>query len=95
MLQGAIDRGHQLEISYYVPSRDEQSSPVVDPRGLTRVGDATYLDAWCHTANGDRAFRVDRIVAATELPDSRSPTAPRSPATCPAAGSAVTARPWP
>lgn len=67
MIQGAIERGHQLEISYYVPSRDDQSSRVVEPRAITRVGDATYLDAWCHTAQGDRAFRVDRIVSATEL----------------------------
>ena len=69
MLQGAIDRGHQLEISYYVPSRDEESAASSSRGPITRVGDALYLDAWCHTANGDRAFRVDRIVAATELPD--------------------------
>lgn len=77
LLQGAIDRGHQLEISYYVPSRDEQSSRIVEPRAVTRVGDATYLDAWCHTANGDRAFRVDRIVAAVELTDAVSERAAR------------------
>ncbi len=69
VLQGAIDRGRQLEISYYVPSRDDQSTRVVEPRALTRVGEATYLDAWCHTARGDRAFRLDRIVSAVELPD--------------------------
>ncbi|MEO5662153.1 MAG: WYL domain-containing protein [Nocardioides sp.] len=72
VLQGAIDRGHQLEISYYVPSRDEQSSRIVEPRAITRVGDATYLDAWCHTAHGDRAFRLDRIVAADELAETVS-----------------------
>lgn len=72
VLQGAIDRGRQLEISYYVPSRDEQSSRTVEPRAITRVGDATYLDAWCHTANGDRAFRLDRIVTAVELTDAVS-----------------------
>jgi proteasome accessory factor C len=55
-----------------VPSRDEQSTRVVEPRAITRVGDATYLDAWCHTAQGDRAFRLDRIVTATELPDAVS-----------------------
>ncbi|PUA79308.1 helix-turn-helix transcriptional regulator [Nocardioides currus] len=69
VLQGAIERGRQLEISYYVPSRDDQSTRVVEPRAITRVGDATYLDAWCHTANADRAFRLDRIVVASELPD--------------------------
>ncbi|HXH78159.1 WYL domain-containing protein [Nocardioides sp.] len=72
VLQGALERARQLEISYYVPSRDEQSTRVVDPRAITRVGDATYLDAWCHTAQGDRAFRLDRILTATELPDAVS-----------------------
>lgn len=67
VLQGAIARMRQVEIDYYVPSRDEHTIRVVEPRAVTRVGDATYLDAWCHTANGDRAFRVDRILAATEL----------------------------
>lgn len=67
VLQSAIDHGHQVEITYHVPSRDQESHRVVDPRGLARVEDLLYLDAWCHTAQGDRAFRVDRIVAATEL----------------------------
>ncbi len=67
VLEAALAHGHQVEISYHVPSRDEESRRVVDPRGLARVEDLLYLDAWCHTAQGDRAFRVDRILAATEL----------------------------
>ena len=67
VLESAIAHGHQVEITYHVPSRDQESRRVVDPRGLARVEDLVYLDAWCHTAQGDRAFRVDRILAATEL----------------------------
>ena len=67
VLQGAIDRGHQLRLDYHVPSRDQHTTRVVEPRALTRVGTATYLDAWCHTAGGDRVFRLDRILTATEL----------------------------
>jgi len=67
VLESALSHGHQVEITYHVPSRDRESRRVVDPRGLARVEDLLYLDAWCHTAGGDRAFRVDRIVAATEL----------------------------
>ena len=67
VLESALARGHQVEITYHVPSRDQESRRVVDPRGLARVEDLLYLDAWCHTAQGDRAFRVDRILAATEL----------------------------
>ncbi|WP_231252268.1 helix-turn-helix transcriptional regulator [Nocardioides furvisabuli] len=67
VLESAVRHGRQVEITYHVPSRDEESRRVVDPRGLARVEDLLYLDAWCHTAQGDRAFRVDRILAATEL----------------------------
>ncbi|MCW2736204.1 WYL domain-containing protein [Nocardioides sp.] len=67
VLESALAHGHQVEISYHVPSRDQESRRVVDPRGLARIEDLLYLDAWCHTAQGDRAFRVDRILAATEL----------------------------
>ncbi|NYE38051.1 proteasome accessory factor C [Nocardioides cavernae] len=67
VLESALAHGHQVEITYHVPSRDQESRRVVDPRGLARVEDLVYLDAWCHTAQGDRAFRVDRILAATEL----------------------------
>ncbi|RYB91760.1 WYL domain-containing protein [Nocardioides oleivorans] len=66
-LEAAIEHGHQVEITYHVPSRDQASQRVVDPRGLSRVEEVLYLDAWCHTARGDRAFRVDRILTATQL----------------------------
>ena len=67
VLESAMRNGRQVELTYHVPSRDEESRRVVDPRGLARVEDLLYLDAWCHTAQGDRAFRVDRILDATEL----------------------------
>ena len=67
VLESAMRHGRQVEITYHVASRDEESRRVVDPRGLARVEDLLYLDAWCHTAQGDRAFRVDRILDATEL----------------------------
>jgi proteasome accessory factor C len=64
-LQTAADRGRQVRLSYYVPSRDEQSERVVDPRGVvTGQGEAQghlYLDAWCHSAEAPRLFRLDRI----------------------------------
>ena len=67
VLEGAIDRGHQVRLTYYVPARDEETVRVVDPRALAWVGPAAYLDAWCHLAQDDRAFRVDRIQDVAEL----------------------------
>jgi proteasome accessory factor C len=70
-LQAAADRGRQVRLSYYVPSRDEQSDRVVDPRGVvTAQGEAhghLYLDAWCHSAEAPRLFRLDRIDRAEVL----------------------------
>lgn len=68
-LQGAVDAGRQVRLSYYVPSRDEQSDRVVDPRGLVTADGHTYLDAWCHTAEAPRLFRLDRIESAVVLED--------------------------
>lgn len=66
-IEAAIGRGRQLEIDYHVPSRDERTTRVVEPRTLSRIGEVTYLDAWCHSAHGDRLFRLDRMLAVREL----------------------------
>ncbi|MBJ7359536.1 WYL domain-containing protein [Nocardioides sp.] len=78
-LQGAADQHRQVRLSYYVPSRDEQSERVVDPRGVVNRDGHAYLDAWCHLAEAPRLFRLDRIVAADVLPDpiATEPAAPR------------------
>ena len=78
-LQGAVDARRQVRLSYYVPSRDEQSDRVVDPRGLVTAEGHTYLDAWCHVAGAPRLFRLDRIESATVLeePIETPPEAPR------------------
>jgi proteasome accessory factor C len=78
-LQGAADRRRQVRLSYYVPSRDEQSERVVDPRGVVNRDGHAYLDAWCHLAEAPRLFRLDRIVSAEVLTEgiSTEPAAPR------------------
>ena len=68
-LRAAVARQVQVEIDYYVPARDEQSERVVDPRGLAEHNGFTYLDAWCHSAEAPRLFRLDRISAARVLTD--------------------------
>jgi proteasome accessory factor C len=78
-LQGAADQRRQVRLSYYVPSRDEQSERVVDPRGVVNAEGHSYLDAWCHLAEAPRLFRLDRIVTAEVLPNpiATEPAAPR------------------
>ncbi|MFJ9316005.1 helix-turn-helix transcriptional regulator [Pimelobacter simplex] len=78
LVQQALAGSQQLRLSYFVPSRDEESERVVDPYGVVTHGVFAYLDAWCHRAGGDRLFRLDRISKAELLP-SRTTTAPRPP----------------
>jgi proteasome accessory factor C len=68
-LQTAADRGRQVRLSYYVPSRDEQSERTVDPKGVVTADGHVYLDAWCHNAEAPRLFRLDRIDRAEVLDD--------------------------
>jgi proteasome accessory factor C len=77
-LQDAATRGVQVHITYFVPSRDEESERTVDPRGVVTANGFTYLDAWCHSAEAPRLFRLDRIRQA-EVSDSPVVTAPSAP----------------
>ncbi len=77
-LHDAVARQRQVRLTYFAPSRDEQSERTVDPRGIVAAEGFTYLDAWCHTAGGPRLFRLDRIQAA-EVLDEPMRTAPEAP----------------
>ena len=64
----AVDERRELDITYWTASRDAQTQRVVQPNAVFFAEGAWYLDAWCHLANEDRLFRVDRIRGA-ELMD--------------------------
>lgn len=66
----AVDTNHQLEIDYYSHGRDKRSLRLIDPQRLFAQAGAWYLSAYCHTAEDNRVFRLDRVHAAT-LQDSR------------------------
>ena len=76
-VRDAVRRHHALAIQYYSASRDTSSHRVVDPIRIVLVGDQSYLEAWCRTAEGVRLFRFDRIDDARVLDE---PSAPPSPA---------------
>lgn len=77
-LEEAVAAGRQVRLTYYVPSRDEESERVVDPRGVVTHGIFSYLDAWCHRAEGERLFRLDRITR-LEVLDTPTATDPQPP----------------
>jgi proteasome accessory factor C len=66
-LDDAVRRQRQVRLTYYVPARDEESDRVVDPHAVVRHHGVDYLDAWCHSAEAPRLFRLDRIHEATVL----------------------------
>ena len=63
-----------MQLTYWVPSRDEESMRIVDPVEVVSANGFDYLDAWCHLAEAPRLFRLDRIHRAQVLksPDRRS-----------------------
>ena len=73
---GTRDR-RALAIDYHSASHDTVSRRVVDPIRIAVIGDRSYLEAWCRTAEGVRLFRFDRIVDAKALDE---PSAPPEPA---------------
>lgn len=62
-LQAAAAAGDQLEIEYFSFARDEMTTRVVDPWRVFHAFGAWYLAGYCHAAQGERMFRVDRIRA--------------------------------
>jgi proteasome accessory factor C len=66
-LERAVGEGRQVRLGYYVPARDEATERTVDPLGLVTAEGHTYLDAWCHTAEDRRLFRLDRVSSAEVL----------------------------
>ena len=66
LTQAVRDR-RQVRLDYYVPARDESTERVVDPLRVVSAEGHTYLDAWCHSAEDQRLFRLDRVSSAEVL----------------------------
>jgi proteasome accessory factor C len=66
-LTGAVTQKRQVKLDYYVPTRDESTARVVDPLRVVSADGNTYLDAYCHLAEDQRLFRLDRISSAQVL----------------------------
>jgi proteasome accessory factor C len=74
-LREATQDHRQVRIDYYAYGRDEHTQRVIDPYRVTSDEGQWYVAAYCHLAEGDRLFRVDRISAAVLLDDHFDPPA--------------------
>jgi proteasome accessory factor C len=63
VLRAAVDDREQLDLEYFSYSRDEMTTRRVDPERVFHALGAWYLAAYCHRADDERLFRVDRIRA--------------------------------
>lgn len=63
----AVEGRRQIHLTYWVPARDETTERDVDPMRMLLADGRTYLEAWCHRAEGVRLFRLDRVAAAEAL----------------------------
>ncbi len=66
-VQRALAAHRRLRLTHTSVVRDELTTRDVDPIALSTAAGRTYLDAWCHLAQDQRLFRLDRVVAAEVL----------------------------
>ncbi len=62
-VRAAVAAHERIEIDYWSGGRDDTTTRRVDPTAVFFTGGEWYLGAWCHRAQGERLFRVDRIRA--------------------------------
>lgn len=70
-LRRAIIERNTIRFQYYPRYQDGNEPPTlreVDPHSLAYIGGATYLNAYDHSRNGMRNFRLDRIDKLALLP---------------------------
>ncbi|HMO10753.1 MAG TPA: WYL domain-containing protein, partial [Actinotalea sp.] len=65
-VRSALRAGRRLRVRY-VDASDRTSEREVDPWQLVTGDDRSYLRAWCHASGGERLFRLDRVLEATEI----------------------------
>jgi proteasome accessory factor C len=62
-VRDAAARHERVEIDYWSAGRDELTTRRIDPGAVFFALGAWYVDAYCHRAEANRMFRVDRIRA--------------------------------
>jgi len=74
-IRDAIDAHERLELDYFSYARDEMTTRRVDPARVFHALGAWYLDAYCHRAEAERLFRVDRVQAVRPTGETFTPRA--------------------
>ncbi len=72
VLREGAQQSVQVEIDYLSFSRNERTVRTIEPDHVFLTQGQWYVSGWCHLAQGERNFRVDRIAHATLLGLSRT-----------------------
>lgn len=66
LIDTALNNGNNLWIKYLSPTNNIVSSRIITPIGCLastgKTGDETMVVAYCHAAQAERSFRLDRIL---------------------------------
>ena len=75
-IRHAIEADRQLQLTYVSSSRDERSERRIDPWRVWAEAGHWYVSGWCHRADGERVFRLDRIETVEPVDAPREHDAP-------------------
>ena len=63
VIASSISQRVPVQMTYYSANSDDQSERLVTAYDFFHENDIEYFQAYCHSSQGMRTFRVDRIVA--------------------------------
>jgi proteasome accessory factor C len=66
-IRKAVAQHHQVELDYYTYGRDARTRRVIEPWEVYAAEGEWYVQAWCHVAQAERLFRLDRIRSVSVL----------------------------
>lgn len=73
LLREAMTQRRAVEIVYTALSTDETTERRVEPWAVFSSAGNWYLSGFCHRADDERVFRIDRIRSVVETPDEFEP----------------------
>ena len=73
VLRTAAAEHRTVHLDYYSYGRDERTERAVDPYVVHAEDGSLYVLGYCHLAEAERRFRVDRIASATLLDEHFEP----------------------
>lgn len=89
----AIRTERDLDIAYLHPLRDDSTQRTITPLRLFSAQGSDYVEAWCHTAEAHRTFRIDRMLSCV-LAGPRSSVPEQGPLATLKERASVIVQPW-